>query len=320
VKKLEGLAWKPMWTTHIGCLKGCVDYLGIDATDSWLFGASGHAFALNIHEELCPSGPTAWNTGAIDRLAGNVGVSIEDLGAHKSDPSFASTQEDVWKKVRAAIDQGYPCFGWELDIPEFYVVKGYDEESYIFIGHNHRENTKPWKELGKSGIGVIEMGIVRPAKPATDKKLVCDAFKYALEVSRNPDGWTGPPYDMGLAGYDLWIKALEEGKAGGFGNSYNAQVWSECRRHAVEFLKEAKNRLDDEQLNPLLDEAVSHYGKVAENLTKVAETYPFQGDDGDYQMEDKEKRQAAVAALKEARTEEEAGLGALEKIAARLSE
>ena len=52
MKKLEGLIWKPFWTTHLGCIKGCLNYLGLNVSDGWLFGATGHAFVINIHEVL----------------------------------------------------------------------------------------------------------------------------------------------------------------------------------------------------------------------------------------------------------------------------
>lgn len=47
-KKLENFRWKPMNVTHLGCIKGCLNYLDLDVTDAWLFGATGHAFIMNI--------------------------------------------------------------------------------------------------------------------------------------------------------------------------------------------------------------------------------------------------------------------------------
>lgn len=47
-KSLTNFRWKPSNVTHLGCLKGCLNYLDLDITDAWLFGASGHAFILNI--------------------------------------------------------------------------------------------------------------------------------------------------------------------------------------------------------------------------------------------------------------------------------
>ena len=48
MKKLENLRWKPRNVTHLGCIKGCLDYLGMDVSEPWLYGATGHAFIINI--------------------------------------------------------------------------------------------------------------------------------------------------------------------------------------------------------------------------------------------------------------------------------
>jgi len=49
-KKLENLRWRPRWISHLGCIKGCLEYLGVDVSDAWLFGATGHAFVINLHD------------------------------------------------------------------------------------------------------------------------------------------------------------------------------------------------------------------------------------------------------------------------------
>jgi len=47
-KKIENLRWKPKWVSHMGCLKGCLDYLDLKVSDAWLYGATGHAFIINV--------------------------------------------------------------------------------------------------------------------------------------------------------------------------------------------------------------------------------------------------------------------------------
>ena len=51
-KKIEELRWKPKWVTHMGCIKGCLDYLELKISDAWLYGATGHAFVINLHDEV----------------------------------------------------------------------------------------------------------------------------------------------------------------------------------------------------------------------------------------------------------------------------
>ena len=31
-KTLPHLGWKPKWTSHLGCVKGCLDFLDLDAS------------------------------------------------------------------------------------------------------------------------------------------------------------------------------------------------------------------------------------------------------------------------------------------------
>jgi len=110
--------------SHMGCLKGCLDYLEMDVSTSWLFGITGHAFINNIGRGVCPSGPTAWRCDRLFALGRNAGFDVETIFGVKSDADFAEKQAKAWVRVREAIDEGYPCYGWELDKPERSWKKG----------------------------------------------------------------------------------------------------------------------------------------------------------------------------------------------------
>jgi len=297
----------------MGCLKGCLDYLGLDVSDAWLFGATGHAFVINIHEVVCPSGPTAWNTEMLLKLGRNIGYVVEGVVGFKSNADFAEKQKLAWEKTKRAIDEGVPCYGWELDIPEYYVVYGYDDEGYYISGPkcDPGKGLKPWRELGDTGIGVLEMFTVKRGQPADDATTVKQAIEFALEHSKSPEKWIFPKYKSGLAGYDAWIQALENGTADGFGVAYNAAVWSECRHFAVQFLREAKQHLPD-RLNLLFDEAARQCESVAENLKKVCELFPFalKGDG----VKDRDRCETALKDLRAAKSAEASGLKALDRM------
>lgn len=305
--------WKPRWVSHLGCIKGCLDYLDLDVTDAWLFGATGHAFIINMAEGVCPSGPTAWHTEMLFKLGRNIGYAIDGVFGSKSHGDFAEKQHLAWENTKRAIDGGLPCYGWELDIPEFYVVYGYDDAGYYYSGPNCDAGTgpKPWQELGDSEIGCLEMYTVKPGQATDDVTTVKEAFAFALEHAKSPDKWIYPKYEAGLDGFDAWIRALESGTADGFGMAYNAAVWSECRGFAVQFLAEARERIDD-QVGPLLDQAAAHYETVARCLKKVSEAFPFPPTGEE--VKDAERCAAGLELLRRARDAEEAGLAALETI------
>lgn len=318
ITKLENLEFRPFWTTHMGCLKGCLEYLGMDVSDAWLYGGSGHAFVINIHERVAASGPTLWNTEKLFELGSNLGYEITGVKGESTDSNFAEKQKEAWDMVREAIDQGYPCYGWCLNIPDYYVINGYDDVGYYYSGPMSKDFKMPlpWQELGKQEVQVLEAYVVKPGKPADDRTTVKQALEFAFEISKSPEKWTFPEFKTGLAGYDNWIRAMESDPVNvccNFGVVYNAEVWSECRTYAVEFLKEAKGRLADANLDPLFDEAISHYEAVVSELGKVKEQFPFFESDPE-PIKDAAHREKATLALKAARDAEAKGLETLAKI------
>jgi hypothetical protein len=302
----------------MGCLRGCLDYLGLDITDAWLYGGTGHAFVINIHPESCPSGPTAWDTKMLCELAPNLGYRTDSVVGFKGE-AFAQTQQKAWNFTRKSIDEGLPVYGWELEVAEFYVVYGYDEVGYYFSGAGADEGKgpKPWQELGDTGIGVVEMYAVSPVPAKEPAVVVKETFQKVLEHASNPPDQIFENYASGLKGYDLWIKGLEAGKAGRFGMGYNAAVWAECRGFAVAFLEEASQRMGS-QATPLFEEALDHYREVAQNLEAVSNVYPFEAMDETIVVEPDADCQKAVGYLRAAREAESGGQAVLEKIAAML--
>jgi hypothetical protein len=313
-KALEGLKWSPFWTTHIGCLKGCMEYLGSVATGAWVFGGTGHAFVINMHDEVCPSGPTAWKTFMIDELTPNLGCRREVVFAIKTQEDFAAKQSEAWEFVRRNIDDGIPCYGWELHVPEYYVISGYDDAGYLYQGCLADEGggPKPWRELGDSGIGVLEVHAVKPCEPASPEATVKAALSAALRYAAGPAEWFFPRYAQGPEAFETWAGALEDGTAHDMGHRYNAQVWAECRAQGRDFLEQARDRLAG-RADRTFEEAREHYGIVADRLASVARLHPFE----DRKEERLQSGEAAVF-VREAGLAEARGLEALREIVASL--
>ncbi len=316
MKKLENLRWQGRWVTDLACLKSCLDYLDINVSDAWLYGASGNAFALNIHEELCPSGPTAWKKERTYRLAENVGCKIRTLSVFKGEEDFAEQQKSIWEQVKKAINDGLPCYGWELDIPEYYVINGYDGEDYLYSGCTQEQGTKFWKELGDTEIGMLEVHIVSPAKAADDMRTVREALEFAIEHSKEPAKWVlNNIYKCGLDGYDQWTGALEKGSVSAGGTAFNSQVWGECRQNAYAFLKEAKERIDADG-EGLFDEAIRCFEVVAQEFGRLQELFEFKPRDFEREITDKELLNKASQSLQKARDAEAKALAEFESIVA----
>ena len=77
---LENLRQRPHNTTLMGVVTGALEFFGLRNDDPWAYGGCGHAFMINIHEQLCPSGPYCWNRAGFHELVRNIGIDMRDLG------------------------------------------------------------------------------------------------------------------------------------------------------------------------------------------------------------------------------------------------
>jgi hypothetical protein len=319
VKSLPGLRWQRAWTAHMGCLKSCLDYLGVAISRPWLYGGTGHAFVLNVHEALCPSGPTAWNTSMLFRLAPNLGYRPHGMAVWRGEAGegFGEKQREAFDLVRAAIDRGLPCYGWQMEAPDYYLITGYDDVGYYYAGEECEEGRGPlpWEKLATWDVDLLEVYRVEPVPPAPDEKTVSGALAFALKHALQPAEWIKPAYRSGPAGFGLWAEALEAGDASRDGCAYNAAVWHECREMAVEFLAEARTRLPG-RCDHLFDQAAGHYAVVRDRLAELAQLVPMRpgwDDVGKLTSPD------GAVLMRQAADAERQGLACLERIVAALA-
>ncbi|MBD3235977.1 MAG: hypothetical protein GF330_04690 [Candidatus Eisenbacteria bacterium] len=320
--RLSNLQWVPRWVSQLGCLKSCCDYLQLGISDGWLYGGTGYAFVLNMHEAACPSSLTAWRTEPLLALTANLGIAVSGVagsGRSVHEPPAEGLQRKAWDHARAAIDAGRPCYGWELRIPEYYLIDGYDETGYYFTGPlcPDGDGPLPWQELGRTAIGVLELYSVRPGDGLSDREIVRRGLALALEQSQHSGEWSPPQYETGLAGYDRWIRAVEEGTALEIGLAYNAAAWGECRHFATQFLAEARQRLERGPFGAIA-EAQLHYRTVATHLAEVVRQMPFSPGLSSDPIGDDPRRGPVAAQLRAAREAEARGLHALAEIIAAL--
>ena len=97
------------------------------------------------------------------------------------------------------------------------------------------------------------------------------------------------------------------------GMGYNSVVWAECRRYAVDFLKEAQDRVGDGR-GELFQEGIDHYRQVSQSLKDLSQIYPFNPGAPEQLVAVDKVSQSAVTLLKEARQAEAAGLKVLERL------
>ena len=235
---LENLRQHPFNTTLLGVMRGVADFREMAISDATLFGGTGHAFLINIHEALCPSGPYVWDRSHFSRLARNLGIEMADLGFYQHS-TVKSERAAVETKLRDALDARMPC---SLMNMENQLITGYDDTGFETAGPWPQNDFPPrrltfqtWEELGEE----IHLSFYtfREIEPSDRKTMVRQSLEYAVELFGNPTNYTGAPYGMGPDAYDRWLAAIGDHGAS-HGNWWNAVVWGECRQHAGRYMSE----------------------------------------------------------------------------------
>lgn len=267
-KRLENITQPPLNATMMGVLKGAADYHGLDLDTPMIYGFSGHAFLINIHTEICPSGPYCWKREEATPLIANMGLRMTDLGFFGTGAE-SGARAGVERRLRAALDRRIPCSLLNL---ENQIISGYDGTGFFTAQPWAPRSTFPpsrltfgsWEEFGKEFHASFYT--LEKSAPADRQTAILASLDYAVDLWRNPSEHGTQGNGVGPKAYENWIAAVPTAGSG-HGNWWNATVWSECRQMAAAYVSEigkANARVAD-----LCAQVSDAYRKIAENLGKA---------------------------------------------------
>lgn len=270
--KLENLSQSRLNTTMMGVVKAVLDYYHLDSSEAWAFGGSGHAFLINIHEQICPSGPYCWKYDGFHKLLRNLGLEMTDLGFFDAN-SKPEERAAVEQKLKQSLDSGNPC---SLTNMEHQVMSGYDDKAFFTAqpwgdccnGFPPATLTfDTWPEF-KDEIHV-NFFTFRKLAPADDRTIVRDSLGYALDLFRHPGKHNFERYGIGLDAYDNWTRAVAAGHGQAHGNWWNGTVWSECRAMASGYFSEIGQKFGT--VSGPASKLSTAYREIADLLSKAAD-------------------------------------------------
>jgi hypothetical protein len=296
--ELKGLKQPPFNTTLMGVVKGALDYYGIKSSDAWAFGGSGHAFLINIHKALCPSGPYCWNYDWFYPLVRNLGLVMTDLGFfHKGSP--ADERAGIERTVKTHLDAGRPCSVLNM---ENQLVAGYDDKGFLLTRPwdcalevtPERLTYSSWQELGNEVH--VNFFAFEKAPPQSESRVICDSLRVAVELFRDSKRHAETDYGIGPDAYDNWAQAAEKHGAS-HGNWWNAMVWSECRKMAGAYFAEIAAKRS--QVAGPCGQLNTAYAEIGALLEKIADKEMKPDEKTRIATELKQKEGAAVAQVEQ---------------------
>ena len=269
VTQIGNLAMKPFNTSLMGVIRGVADSYSLPISDAMLYGLSGHAFLINVHEQLCPSSPYIWNMTKFASLLENIGIKQTNLGFYSAQSSQEKRKE-VESSICKAIDAGMVCSMCNMDNQ---IISGYDEQGLLAIQPwgtcvdctPARLSYGSWREF--NGEIHVNFYTYKKVVPIDRKTAILNSLDYAIDLHKKLSNLSPNAYGVGQDAYDNWINGVEK-SGSSHGNWWNGVVWSECRSMAAEYFAELGKEYPKSSKSA--SELKKKYAEIAENLKKIS--------------------------------------------------
>ena len=317
------LAPPASWASYVGATSSVLKSRKLKCDNADVAGMSGYAFMVNVHPELCPSGPTAFDWEMLVEGTVALGLDVQLVTAPRQAEDDARLAAELFEKVKAEIDAGRCCVVWGATCaPEFAVVYGYQGNCYLVRSYRTvrrgctrvlgpgeaLEDPVPFDRLEAPGcFGVFLFGeTVKRDVTRADR----GAITRAVQLLRDRHPCYDPTYRHGAGAFKVWAEALEKppGKVSIFGNAYNAVVYQELQACASVFCGRLAKRYPF--ASRPLDKAATDLATSWQNLERVCLLFPFPEGAG---LDDAARVREAAMLLRECAELDSSAASALER-------
>lgn len=275
----------------------------------WVAGTSGTAFRIWAHQDLCPSATSVFDWSLLPRGVENAGWSCDYHSRLWHEESVAEERRKAaHKAIVKALNEGKVPVCWDIGIPEWGVITGYDDETQEYAAISVLAEPAPLKygQLGRRELPIMSVTIIEGRNNTDRREAVLNSLRIAVKHAEQGEWLERPAYQDGPAAYETWADALEKLAEGGEQNmlSYYAGTYLAARHYAKPYLELAADVLDGDQH---LKEAAGAYADAETHLKGV---WAVLGRDG---VRTPEELRKAADLLRATRGSEEAAIQQIKK-------
>ena len=174
-----------------------------------IIATSGFAFRMWVSADLCPSVTSIWEFDKQKEWVENTGLTCDYIGRSWSQDDIEYEKRLLAISViKQSIDNGIPAVSWDINVPEWGLIIGYDDEAQIFsvLGING-EGEMPYDKLGKRDIPILSVLSITGISAKSQEDILYDTKKLAV-LHLTGGEWCDNA--KGLDAYPALIQHFEE--------------------------------------------------------------------------------------------------------------
>jgi hypothetical protein len=176
-----------------------------------IIATSGFAFRMWVAEDMCPSATSIWKWDDQKPWVESGGIACSYVGRVWGQEDIEEQKRlEAIEVIKRSIDQGIPAVVWDIGVPEWGLVTGYDDkrETFVTLAINLSEGGMAYDTLGKREIPILSALTVTGTTGKPRGEILKDTIKLALGHLRGEE-WCDNA--KGLSAYPAILKFLEKG-------------------------------------------------------------------------------------------------------------
>lgn len=182
-----------------------------------IIATSGFAFRMWVAADLCPSATSIWAFGEQPEWLANGGFKCAYVERYWDDERLeAKRWTEAIAIIKESIDNGIPAISWNIGIPEWGLIIGYDDDAEMFatLAINGVETKMPYRQLGKGEIPILSVLTLTGVSGKSPEDILTDTKRLAV---RHLQGEEWCENANGLEAYPALAKHFEgeDAKAAG---------------------------------------------------------------------------------------------------------
>ncbi|MEO3948045.1 hypothetical protein [Gorillibacterium sp. CAU 1737] len=188
-----------------------------------IVATSGFAFRMWLSADLCPSATSIWSWDDQKKWVESGGLLCDYVGRYWGQEDQEEPQRlKAIELIKESIDRGVAAISWDIGVPEWGLIIGYDDAAQAFSTLSITGETAemPYSVLGKRELPLLSVLTLTGRSDKSPEAIRTDTLKLAVSHLKGEESCENA---KGLEVYPVLLKHYEE--EGGYGASWNAEYF-----------------------------------------------------------------------------------------------
>jgi hypothetical protein len=149
-----------------------------------IVATSGFAFRMWVNADLCPSATSIWDFEMQKPWVESGGILCDYTGRYWGQDFIEEERRlQALEIIKSSIDRGIPAVSWNVGVPEWGLITGYDDEAKILATlpvTSSQYGQMAYEALGKGELPILSVLTVKGASDKSEEAILKDTLKIAV--------------------------------------------------------------------------------------------------------------------------------------------